>query len=90
VSDVKYNPRGSWCDIVFNAHGPTEIKVMVQTALMRPRHRLRSIPKVPHPDLVRGFQSKCEEGRSFRTAIWNESLHYTSNNNTVGVVNHDV
>jgi hypothetical protein len=73
--------RGRWCHIiVVNVHAPTEDKTDVKESFYEEL-------EIPHENSVRRLQCQSRQGRPFKPAIGNESLHETSNDNGVGLIN---
>jgi hypothetical protein len=82
--------RGRWCDIiVLNVHAPTEDKCDHTKDIFYEELKgvFDQFPKY-HMKIVLGvFNAKVGREDIFKPTVWNESLHETSNDNWVGVVN---
>jgi hypothetical protein len=82
--------RGSWCDIiVLNVHAPTEDKIddMKGRFSEEREHVFDKFPKYHINNLLGDFNVKVGREDIFKPTIGNESLHATSNDNGVRVVN---
>jgi hypothetical protein len=82
--------RGRWCDIiVLNVHAPTEDKCddTKDSFYEELGGVFDQFPKYHMKILLGYFNAKVGREDIFRPAVGNESLHETSNNNGVRVVN---
>jgi endonuclease/exonuclease/phosphatase family metal-dependent hydrolase len=82
--------RGHWCNIiVLNVHAPTEYKIddIKDRFYEELEQVFDNFPKYHMNILLGDFNAKVGREDIFKSAIGNESLHATSNDNEVRAVN---
>jgi exonuclease III len=82
--------RGHWCDIIIlNVHAPTEDKIddIKDRFHKGLEHVFDKFPKYHKKMLLGDFNDKVGREDNFKPTTGNESLHETSNDNGVRVVN---
>jgi endonuclease/exonuclease/phosphatase family metal-dependent hydrolase len=82
--------RGRWCNIiVLNVHAPTEDKIddIKDKFYEELEQVFNKLLKYHMKILLRDFNAKVGKEDTFKPTIGNESLHATSNDNGVRVVN---
>jgi hypothetical protein len=81
--------RGRWCNIVLNVHAPTEDKIddIKDKFYEELEQVFYKFPKYHMKILLGDFNAKIGKEDIFKPTIGNESLHATSNDNGVRVVN---
>jgi endonuclease/exonuclease/phosphatase family metal-dependent hydrolase len=82
--------RGQWCHIiVLNVHAPTEDKTdnVKDSFYLELECVFDKFPKYRMKIMSGDFNAKVGREDIFKPTIWNESLHETSNDNGVSLVN---
>jgi len=81
--------RGRWCNsIVLNVHASEEKSYDPKDSCYEElKHFFNHIPKYDMKILLGDFYAKVGRKNIFKPTIWNENVHYESNDNDVRIVN---